>query len=40
MGPVVKIPRFEEAQKRIILSFQNAEFGQIFAKIKKSQEIQ
>ena len=34
-GPVVKIPRSEEAQKRIILTLQNAEFGQVFVKIEK-----
>ena len=37
-GPVIKFFRFEEAQKRIILTLQNAEFGQIFVEIKKSQQ--
>jgi len=38
-GPVIEIPRFEEAKKRIILPLENAEFGQIFTKIKKRQQI-
>ena len=36
--PVIEIPNFEQAQKRIILTLQNAEFGQFFVEIKKSQQ--
>jgi len=37
-GPVIKITRSEQAQKRTILSLQNAEFGQQITKIKKRQQ--
>jgi len=36
--PVIEIPSFEQAQKRIILPLQNDEFGQNFDEIKKSQQ--
>ena len=38
-GPVIEIPRFEEANKRIILPLENAEFGQTFTNIEKIQQI-
>ena len=34
-GPVIEIPRFEEAKKRIILPLENAEFGYFFRQNQK-----
>ena len=35
--PVIQIPSFEQAQKRIVLPLQNDEFDKMFTEIKKQQ---